>query len=639
MRKKMNLLTACVLISGSVFALDQQDSDRIEDIMNELMNYTDEQAPAALAAPPSATVADSSTEAPAKAQKKPAPPIKQDETPSAVENSSTLVVSAAPVEKDPKPSNNEYAVILAPAAPVEKDPEQSSGEDTATLADLDVQNMDMDEIFLLLEKASQQEEDIIDGLQDLVDLIENEPENITAQTNLLARLKNTPKASWSYLEKLQEDRAERNRLGAGRRMAEIDGLKAVDAAWSTDLVLRTYELVPGSGKRMRLGNATSAVDVEMLFAVVNFPKGSSAIYQSKTETIYVKNTMENLAVLETMLETMGILKGGNNTYQVEIEAKFVEVSEGTLEELGFQWNLNDPYSIGNLELTDGPEGSLTEPLRGNPVPFQKKIDLGDGSLSASGDWSSFRFVDTFNTDPASMTVEKSGNGFDVLISALDQSSGADVLSAPRILTRSGEEATIQVGDIHSFPEVYEGDSAEATIVNISYKDFKDQLLGVELTVTPKVTAERDIMVQLNPRISELVGWQSYQLLPGSERIGTTISGQAIYSGSHYNHRQLETAQPYVDHDQIVASLPIIKRQEIKTQVTMADGSTIGMGGLISESIEAFDDRVPILGSIPMIGRLFRSEGERVVKQNLIMFVTAKIVDPTGRVNPSRSFDE
>ncbi len=93
-----------------------------------------------------------------------------------------------------------------------------------------------------------------------------------------------------------------------------------------------------------------------------------------------------------------------------------------------------------------------------------------------------------------------------------------------------------------------------------------------------------------------------------------------------------------DHDAIVARLPFYRVREIDTEVTIADGATLVMGGLTSEKVEAFEDRVPLLGSMPLVGRLFRNEGERAIKRNLMMFVTAKIVEPTGRINTSRSFE-
>jgi general secretion pathway protein D len=425
-------------------------------------------------------------------------------------------------------------------------------------------------------------------------------------------------------EKITDRLYPRARLERGHRTAEKSGLAAVKEAWSTDLMLRPYDLTSSAGKRMKLGETTGPVDVEALFPQVDFPEGSSAIYQPQTETLFVYNTPENLAVLDTMLETMGVLKGFGNADQVEIEAKFVEVSEGTLEDLGFQWNFNDPNAVSvggtDLNVDDGNQGLFADALRNTPFD---QTPSGDGVVDATGDWSSFRFVDAFNTDPASLALNYTGgNAFDLMISALDQSSGTDVLSAPRVLTRSGEEATIQVGQLHSFPEVYESDASQATIVHISYEDFKEKLLGVELTVNPKVTRDKQIQLELNPRITELAGWQQYQLAP------------ANYIYGYYQ----EFASARYDHEPIVAKLPVFKRREIQTQVTIADGSTIGMGGLINEKNEAFEDRVPVLGSLPLVGRLFRNEGERAVKRNLLMFVTAKIVEPNGRISTARSFE-
>jgi general secretion pathway protein D len=197
-----------------------------------------------------------------------------------------------------------------------------------------------------------------------------------------------------------------------------------------------------------------------------------------------------------------------------------------------------------------------------------------------------------------------------------------VLSAPRIVTKSGEEATIRVGERHYFPEVYEADTDPATMLTIAYQDFTEKLLGIELVVTPEVDGDQ-ITLALNPRIIELTGWQNYQLAPAN---------------SIYNHRQNIISKNYTHNKAVVARLPIFKKREIQTEVRISDGSTIGMGGLISEKIESFEDKVPVLGSLPLIGRLFRNEGERAVKRNLLMFVTAKIVEPTGRINTSRSFE-
>lgn len=569
MQNKLNLLTACVLMAGTVLA--QSEFESVEDIMNELMNYTG----------PAVSPDEQAVSSPAKVMED--KPVMTKRTP-----------DVKPVEKSTEVVQSKD-VVDVPSKPAEEKRELFTG-------------------------------DFTDASQGMADLIKIAPES---------------KAARRYQRTLME---------RDQRTMEIAGMDEVKSAWSTELVLRSYNLAAGASERMKLGDATASMDVASLFPQVDFPKGASAIYQSKTDTVFIKNTRENLAILETMMETMGVLEGFDDAKQVEIEAKFVEVAEGILEELGFQWNFEDPASISlggtDLDVDDGSGGLFSDALRGTastgiigidegnpfdpaddvpifgPVPGTLPFNSTADRIAASGNWSSFNIVDTFSNQPGDMSLNYAGSdAFDVLISALDQSSGVDVLSAPRVLTRSGEEATIQVGELHSYPQVYESD-ANYVQVNVTYEDFKDQLLGVELTVTPQVSNERNIMLELNPRITELAGWKTYELAP------------AAYFSAFYQ----QTTKAITTFEPLVAKLPILRTREIQTKVTIADGSTIGMGGLINEKIESFEDRVPFLGNLPLVGRLFRSEGERALKRNLLMFVTAKIVEPNGRIDTSRSFE-
>jgi general secretion pathway protein D len=66
-------------------------------------------------------------------------------------------------------------------------------------------------------------------------------------------------------------------------------------------------------------------------------------------------------------------------------------------------------------------------------------------------------------------------------------------------------------------------------------------------------------------------------------------------------------------------------------VTIWDGATLIMGGLTREDVKKVHDKIPVLGSMPLIGRLFRSDGESVQKRNLLIFVTANLVNPSGAV--------
>ena len=159
------------------------------------------------------------------------------------------------------------------------------------------------------------------------------------------------------------------------------------------------------------------------------------------------------------------------------------------------------------------------------------------------------------------------------------------------------------------------------MLHVKYEDFEEKILGVEMDVTPTITGN-EIALEINPKITELAGWQQFQLASAD---------------TSYTWYQYRVGQQF-EHEPVVAKLPVFKRREIKTEISVANGSTIGMGGLISEKLEDFEDRVPVLGSVPLIGRLFRSEGQRRVKRNLMIFVTATKVEPSGRMVSTRSFE-
>lgn len=425
-----------------------------------------------------------------------------------------------------------------------------------------------------------------------------EPENIVARM---------------YLRKIKERDA---------RKTEVAGIKAVTAAWDTSLVLRSYTVSPDAAEKMELGDVEGSVDVTAKFPEVDFPKGATAMYQPKMEKIFVRNTVENLTVIEEVLEALDVAKTSEDVEQVEIETKFVEVAEGTLEALGFEWNLTDGITgLGDDTEILGGQGVFDDALRGTAgkaLPFSRPSDLGATTEEAVGDWTTFNFEDTFSRSADTLTFTH--NDFSAVLSALDQTSGADVLSAPRIVTKSGEEAVIRVGEKHYFPEVYEPNASGGNMVHVTYEDWEEKLLGVELTVTPQVDGDQ-IEMELNPKITELQGWQTYD-----------IAGE----NSAYTWYQYRVGLKF-DHAKLQAKLPVFRVRNIETEVTIADGATIGMGGLINEKVEGYEDKVPFLGSMPVVGRLFRSEGERNVKRNLMMFVTAKKVEPTGRINSSRSF--
>jgi general secretion pathway protein D len=76
-------------------------------------------------------------------------------------------------------------------------------------------------------------------------------------------------------------------------------------------------------------------------------------------------------------------------------------------------------------------------------------------------------------------------------------------------------------------------------------------------------------------------------------------------------------------------VPIFSRKSITSQIRMLDGQTFAIGGLLAEADQMVDDKVPIFGDLPVMGRFFRSEVSQKVKNNLVVFTTVRIIKPDG----------
>ncbi len=223
----------------------------------------------------------------------------------------------------------------------------------------------------------------------------------------------------------------------------------------------------------------------------------------------------------------------------------------------------------------------------------------------------------------------SGLDLDVAITALSRQTSSDLMSAPKVTVLSGKRATITVAQEMRYPESY-GDiestvssssggsnaltgSSGGSAISITAgtpQDFVTRNVGVEMTVTPNVENDDTISLILEPRVTEFEGFVEY----GGPSVALDGSGTTVTVPSGFYQ-------------------PIFSVREITTEVTVYDGATVVMGGLTRDEVKSFKDKVPILGDIPGIGRLFRSEGETSQKRNLLIFVTANLVSPGG--SPAR----
>jgi general secretion pathway protein D len=373
---------------------------------------------------------------------------------------------------------------------------------------------------------------------------------------------------------------------------------AVATAWdaSNDIIFRSYKVNDEIGEVLmtKAGETLGqSVDVSRFFDEIEFIKNTSAFYMPNYGSLLVRQTQANLLAIENVLADYQNARRELMGHQVEIEAKFVEVNQSTLNELGFRWRFGSGGNDdGSLKLFDDVVLGQSQDL------FAGALRYGSQALNSA-------------SSTAGMMISKTTGAlqWDLFISALERTDDTDVLSAPRVVTLDGNPATIRVGEEQMIPTTFGIQDSSSSPWALP-GDWTRTLMGVELEVTPELREGGLIDLKILPTVRDLVGYDEYQIVPAME----PISGDDVVEAK----------------EEVTTSLPYFRIRELSTQVTVADGSTVAMGGLIYDKTVTYRDKVPLLGSIPYIGRLFRSEGEKIVKRNLMVFVKATQVDLNGR---------
>jgi len=355
-------------------------------------------------------------------------------------------------------------------------------------------------------------------------------------------------------------------------------------------------------------------------AGVNFDAtpGSSLAYDGSS--IIVTQTARNLERIRNILNRY------NDIRQVEIEAKFMEVQEGALEELGVNWNVTTKatqqnagaqaqYQTSGRNLNDAFTSSVAGQAGVIVRPNEKDMPINNDPPSIPG----APYLGLGANALANITGVIGEFDVNAVVRALSQKQGTDLLSAPKVTVLSGNPANITVAQELRYPQSFGqtqsqvgtgsasgGGSAGVAITAGTPQEFTTRNVGVELKVTP--TVEEDdysISLDLNPRVTEFDGFVEY----GGPSVAISGSTTVNVPSGFYQ--------------------PIFSVRDISTKVTIWDGATLIMGGLTREEVKKVNDKVPVVGDIPMLGRLFKSKGESAQKRNLLIFVTANLLSPGG----------
>jgi len=319
---------------------------------------------------------------------------------------------------------------------------------------------------------------------------------------------------------------------------------------------------------------TSSVEGYFRRRGITFPENARVVYDNRISRLIATNTPDNLSKTEDIIRELNVVDP-----QVLIEAKFVEIQENDIESLGINWRVQRPVGQTTSSAT---------------------FDVNDSIQRFTPDTTWAGADEMFNITHQDSTLVN----WQAIVHALDINNVSDILSTPRITTQNGEEATIRMVTEEYFPESW----GEATVIDDDYfvpsvPEFGEPTeLGIRLTVTPTVDADRyTISLDMLPVIQSHVGWIDYSYT-------ITVNDSPATNP---------------------VRMPIIEARTIETQFNVYDGETVVLGGVIRDTIGNTDDRIPALGDVPLLGRIFRSKNRTQVKSNLLIFTTVRLVNPDG----------
>ena len=262
--------------------------------------------------------------------------------------------------------------------------------------------------------------------------------------------------------------------------------------------------------------------------------------------------------------------------QVLVEAIIVEMEDIEGRDLGVQWLFrNDDSGFGSSVNADnaGTLGGAAQSIL-NPDDDDAQETLINALGSTVGQ--------TFGLGKISNATD-----FVLLINALQQDTGANILSTPNLLTLDNNPASISVGQNVPFITGSYSSTGNSSSPENPFQTVTRESVGVTLEVTPHINEGDSVVLEISQEVSSLSG--------------------------------------------ATATDVITNERKISTRILTDDGEIVVLGGLIKDDVQAFEQRVPLLGSIPILGRLFRSESNRVTKTNLMVFIRATVIRDKARL--------
>ena len=384
---------------------------------------------------------------------------------------------------------------------------------------------------------------------------------------------------------------------------------------------------------------------------VKFPPGAFAVYNRNTSRLRVVNNAE-------MLDLIGQLIGAaeEQTLLIQVGVRLVEINQIDLDSI----TVNSTLGGSGIDLLSPiPTSLFTNSLGGTPNPSTQQgvtaqlnqiqgvgllpnntlqSFLQQGVLAGTNQTTSY----ALNTMQVGGTI-LNGMQFRTLITAISQKSSANVLANPSIVLKRGQQGEIEVTQEFRYVQEYnDPQSSIRTFAPVSstglgfatvffnvpgpetvISSFPSQIsdavpIGVKMGVKPDVTGDNSrVLMELKPSFVDFEGFINY---------GTIIN--SAYAASYY-----DTVVTILTNN---IQQPVFIRRDLNLPaVEVSDGHTLMLGGLLREDIQKIDEKVPILGDLPVFGRAFQGKTEQAIKKNTLIFVTPRILQVDGQpLNPT-----
>ena len=289
-----------------------------------------------------------------------------------------------------------------------------------------------------------------------------------------------------------------------------------------------------------------------------------------TNSLIITADTDEMAALEAVIARLDIRRA-----QVLIEAIIVEMTITEGQELGLQWLFaNDNGVFGSNVTTDEARRQSAANLAGALIPSDGSEDIGTREVAAS--------LATIPGTTLGWGVVDESLTMAVILNALESQGNSNILSTPSLLTLDNEEAYITVGSEVPFVTGSYTNTGVGNGASNPFQTIERQSVGVTLKVTPQINDGNAVVLDIVQEVSTLA-------------------------------------------PSLIASDLITNERKIETMVLANDGNIVVLGGLVSDEVKDNSEGVPLLSSIPLLGRLFRSDSVKVTKQNLLVFIRPTII--------------